>query len=106
MVQAGLRPEELHGLGGLQRHRHPDPPRHAGNGGQEVLPIDAARFAWTPCDLTGLLNRPLADEVAGDGKGGWTDQGPTMDLRNLHAGDYTCQRRGLPRAPRATPASS
>ena len=54
-----------------------------------VLPIDAKQFAWTPCDLTGLLNRPLADEVDGDGKGGWTDQGPTMDLRNLYAGDYT-----------------
>jgi beta-galactosidase len=50
-------------------------------------PIDAAKFAWTPCDLTGLLNRPLADEVDNDGKGGWTDQGPTMDLRNLRAGD-------------------
>ena len=37
-----------------------------------------------------MLNRPLADEVNGDGLGGWTDQGPTMDLRNLHAGDYTC----------------
>jgi len=52
-------------------------------------PIDATQFMWTPCDLTGLLNRPLADEVDGDGTGGWTDQGPLMDLRNLHAGDYT-----------------
>ena len=57
---------------------------------KKSLPIDASKFAWTVCDLTGLLNRPLADDVDNDGKGGWTDQGPTMDLRNLHAGDYTC----------------
>jgi hypothetical protein len=54
-----------------------------------VLPIDAGKYAWTPCDITPILNRPLADEVDNDGKGGWTDQGPLMDLRNLHAGDYT-----------------
>ncbi len=55
---------------------------------KRVLPIDARQFAWTPCDLSGLFNRPLADEVDNDGKGGWTDQGPLMDLRNLQAGDY------------------
>ena len=54
-----------------------------------VLPIDAKKFTWTPCDLARLFNRPLADDVDNDGKGGWTDQGPTMDLRNLLAGDYT-----------------
>lgn len=56
---------------------------------KRVLPIDASKFAWTPCDLTKLFNRPLADEVDNDGKGGWTDQGALMDLRNLNAGDYT-----------------
>jgi hypothetical protein len=56
---------------------------------KRVLPIDAGRFAWTVCDLSGLLNRPLADEVDADGQGGWTDQGPNRDLRNLHPGDYT-----------------
>ena len=56
---------------------------------KRVLPIDPKRFTWTVCDLSGLLNRPLADDVDKDGKGGWTDQGPTMDLRNLQAGDYT-----------------
>ena len=55
----------------------------------KTLPIDPRQFSWTPCDLAGLLNRPLADDIDNDGKGGWTDQGPTMDLRNLHAGDYT-----------------
>jgi hypothetical protein len=56
---------------------------------KRVLPVDASRFTWTPCDLTKLLNRPLADDVDNDGKGGWTDQGSLMDLRNLQAGDYT-----------------
>ena len=56
---------------------------------KRVLPIDAKQFTWTPCDLAGLFNRPLADEVDNDGKGGWTDQGPLMDMRNLQAGGYT-----------------
>jgi hypothetical protein len=56
---------------------------------KRVLPIDASKFAWTVCDLSGLLNRPLADESGSGGKVGWTDQGPLMDLRNFHAGDYT-----------------
>ena len=55
----------------------------------KALPIDAGKFAWTPCDLSRLLNRPLDDDVDNDGKGGWTDQGPAMDLRGLQAGDYT-----------------
>jgi parallel beta-helix repeat protein len=55
----------------------------------KVLPIDAKKFAWTPCDLTKLFNRPLADEVDNDGKGGWTDQGSQADLRSLLPGDYT-----------------
>ena len=57
--------------------------------GNRVLPIDAKKFAWTPCDLTKLFNRPLADDVDNDGKGGWTDQGSLADLRNLQPGDYT-----------------
>ena len=62
---------------------------YAFTAGTRPPPIDAARFAWTPCDLAGLLNRPLKDEVDGDGKGGWTDQGDEADLRNLRAGDCT-----------------
>jgi len=38
-------------------------------------------------DLAQAANRALADEVAGDGKGGWTDQGPDLDLRNMPTGD-------------------
>ena len=32
-------------------------------------------------DLSKVANRSLADEVAGDGRGGWTDQGPELDMR-------------------------
>ena len=38
-------------------------------------------------DLSKVANRSLADEVAGDGRGGWTDQGPELDMRNLPTGD-------------------
>ena len=38
-------------------------------------------------DLSKAANRSLADEVAGDGRGGWTDQGPEMDMRKLPTGD-------------------
>ena len=46
------------------------------------------KYNWRIADVSKLFNRPLADEVDGDGKGGWTDQGPQTDLRNLQAGDY------------------
>ena len=40
-------------------------------------------------DLSGLANRALADEVEGDGQGGWSDQGPDSDMRNLPTGLQT-----------------
>jgi hypothetical protein len=52
------------------------------------------KYDWRIADISRLLNRPLADEVDNDGKGGWTDQGPTADLRNLQAGD--CKFNGVP----------
>ncbi len=44
-------------------------------------------------DLEPAFNRPLRDETAGDGKGGWTDQGPN-DMRNLPTGEQRFQ--GVP----------
>ena len=40
-------------------------------------------------DLSKVANRSLADEVAGDGKGGWTDQGPDLDMRKLPTGEMS-----------------
>ncbi|MBL8993990.1 MAG: hypothetical protein JNM63_11665, partial [Spirochaetia bacterium] len=36
-----------------------------------------------PLDLRSSANMGFADEVAGDGKGGWSDQGPDNDLRSF-----------------------
>ena len=38
-------------------------------------------------DLSKVANRSLADDVAGDGRGGWTDEGPDKDMRRLPTGD-------------------
>ena len=49
-----------------------------------------AAEAGTPLDLRAALNFGFADEVAGDGKGGWSDQGAENDLRQLPTGRLTC----------------
>ncbi len=41
-------------------------------------------------DLRSVMNRGFADEVEGDGKGGWTDQGKENDFRIFPAGPMRC----------------
>lgn len=36
---------------------------------------------FTPVDISSAANMDFSDEVAGDGKGGWTDQGSVNDMR-------------------------
>ncbi|WP_294435937.1 hypothetical protein [uncultured Victivallis sp.] len=44
------------------------------------LQIDRRRPQTFPVDISGVTNRTFADPKAGDGKGGWTDQGPGNDM--------------------------
>jgi hypothetical protein len=41
---------------------------------------------FRPVNLGALANRSLFDETAGDGKGGWTDEGSACDLRRFPRG--------------------
>ncbi len=41
-----------------------------------------------PLDLRPIVNMGLADERAADGKGGWTDEGPFNDMRDLTPGRH------------------
>jgi len=47
---------------------------------------DPATLDFSIVDLSGVVNRPLRDEKAGDGQGGWTDQGAAADMNNLTPG--------------------
>jgi hypothetical protein len=45
-----------------------------------------AYVAYKPLDLTKLANRGFADQVGDDGQGGWSDQGPGIDLGGFPTG--------------------
>ncbi|MBR0458146.1 MAG: hypothetical protein IJJ26_02810, partial [Victivallales bacterium] len=52
------------------------------------------KFAWRPVKLVQFplakaANMGFVDNVEGDRKGGWTDQGPTADLRSLKSGRHS-----------------
>ena len=42
---------------------------------------DQMNQTFTPVDISLVANMDFADEIAGDGKGGWTDQGSVNDMR-------------------------
>jgi beta-galactosidase len=52
----------------------------------EPPPELRGEVVYRPVDLTPFANRGLADEVAQDGVGGWSDQGPRCDLRGFPTG--------------------
>jgi hypothetical protein len=41
-----------------------------------------------PIDLSAFVNMSFADPIQGDGKGGWTDEGPNNDARMMTPGNY------------------
>ena len=51
-----------------------------------ALTVQCDEGRGTPLDLRKAVNAGFADDVADDGKGGWTDQGPENDLRKLTPG--------------------
>jgi len=52
------------------------------------LPVEQFREVFH-IDLSPFVNRSFADEVADDGAGGWSDQGPNCDMRNVNTGMRT-----------------
>lgn len=50
------------------------------------LQFQISQVAVQKIDLKKIVNMGFADEVAGDGKGGWTDQEPKNDLRKIKPG--------------------
>lgn len=48
-----------------------------------MLALACLAAADVPLDLTKLANTDFKDDVANDGKGGWSDQGPENDMRSF-----------------------
>jgi len=54
-----------------------------------TLDIEFIPYTASPLNLADTANMGFKDETENDGKGGWTDQGPDNDLRQLKAGKET-----------------
>jgi hypothetical protein len=52
----------------------------------QMEPLDWTKKEVKTVDLRKVANRAFADEVACDGKGGWSDQGPKQDLAAMPVG--------------------
>jgi len=52
---------------------------------RKVSTTPDSNLQFAPIDINSVLNRSLRDDVAGDGKGGWTDQG-LNDMSRLPVG--------------------
>lgn len=66
------------------------------------LKIAFSPHSSTPISLVPAANMEFRDDVPADGKGGWTDQGPDNDLRDIPPGEQTfCGIRFLIAAPAA-----
>lgn len=50
------------------------------------LAQEALNYQWLCVDIRKFANMGFADDIAGDGKGGWTDEGPNNDLRTMPIG--------------------
>ena len=59
----------------------------------QLVDSDETPGNYRPVDISSVCTRGFADEVAGDGQGGWTDQGPN-DAREIPLGRQTW--RGVP----------
>ncbi len=71
--------------GSIRREEEAVPPRTAitKRSAPPSLPLS---LRYVPLDISRYANRGFIDEVANDGKGGWSDQGPDCDLREFPAG--------------------
>ena len=68
-----------------------------------AMPAVAAENGMHPLPLHEVANRGLRDPVAGDGLGGWTDQGPDNDLRTLRPGRLVAAKVPFEISPEGSP---